>query len=228
MQEIKLILFDIDGTLLISGGASIRAINRVFKNMFGIENAMEGIKPDGKTDPLILRELFIKNLKRDFSKEEADRVFKEYLFFLEKEIITSKSLRIMPGITQLIKTLSQKQDTAIGIATGNIEEGARIKLRHSGLEHYFRFGGFGSDSESREKLIRIAIERGRKLFNHTRRERVFVVGDTPFDIISAKAVGAEVIAVATGSYTVEDLKRYKPDFVFKNLSQIEEVISVFG
>jgi len=228
MQEIKLILFDIDGTLLISGAASIWAINRVFKNMFGIENAMEGIKPDGKTDPLILRELFIKNLKRDFSKEEADRVFKEYLFFLEKEIITSKSLRIMPGITQLIKTLSQKQDTAIGIATGNIEEGARIKLRHSGLEHYFRFGGFGSDSESREKLIRIAIERGRKLFNHTRRERVFVVGDTPFDIISAKAVGAEVIAVATGSYTVEDLKRYKPDFVFKNLSQIEEVISVFG
>jgi len=90
MQEIKLILFDIDGTLLISGGASIRAINRVFKNMFGIENAMEGIKPDGKTDPLILRELFMKNLKRDFSKEEADRVFKEYLFFLEKEIITSK------------------------------------------------------------------------------------------------------------------------------------------
>jgi phosphoglycolate phosphatase-like HAD superfamily hydrolase len=228
MQEIKLILFDIDGTLLVSGGASIRAINRVFKNMFGIENAMEGIKPDGKTDPLILRELFMKNLKRDFSKEEANRVFKEYLSFLEKEIVTSKSLRIMPGITQLIKTLSQKQDTAIGIATGNIEEGARIKLRHSGLEHYFRFGGFGSDSESREKLIRIAIERGRKLFNHTRRERVFVVGDTPFDIISAKAVGAEVIAVATGSYTVEDLKRYKPHFVFKNLSQIEEVIRVFG
>ncbi|GBD39924.1 Pyrophosphatase PpaX [bacterium HR37] len=228
MQEIKLILFDIDGTLLVSGGASIRAINRVFKNMFGIENAMEGIKPDGKTDPLILRELFMKNLKRDFSKEEANRVFKEYLSFLEKEIVTSKSLRIMPGITQLIKTLSQKQDTAIGIATGNIEEGARIKLRHSGLEHFFRFGGFGSDSESREKLIRIAIERGRKLFNHTRRERVFVVGDTPFDIISAKAVGAEVIAVATGSYTVEDLKRYKPHFVFKNLSQIEEVIRVFG
>ena len=225
----KLILFDIDGTILLTGGAAVRAVNRAFEKLFGIPNAMDGIRADGKTDPIILREIFHKNLGRDFQPEEASIVYKEYVLFLRDEITDSTGFRIMPGITQLIKTLSSIQEgVTLGLATGNIEEGARIKLRRSRLDSYFKFGGFGSDSEERNQLIRIAIERGKNLFNHKQEfEATFVIGDTPFDIVHGREAGAKVVAVATGSYSADELEKYDPDFLFDDFSDFESVLKIF-
>lgn len=224
----KLLLFDIDGTILASGGAAIRAINRAFKKTYAIENAMDGIKPDGRTDLFILRGMFNNGMKRDFLHEEAQGLFKDYISFLEEEIAVSKGFIVMPGIPELLKALSGREDIVIGIATGNIEEGAKIKLRRSGLAHYFRCGGFGSDCEGREQLIRAAIERAKILVNHNQEfDEIFVIGDTPFDIIHGKAAGAKTVAVATGSYSVYELEKYNPDYLFESFLDFESVGKIF-
>jgi phosphoglycolate phosphatase-like HAD superfamily hydrolase len=224
----KLLLFDIDGTLILTGGAATRAVNLVFDKIYGIVDAMDGTKPEGKTDPAIIREIFKHRLGRDFLAEEVNNVFKEYIQFLREEIHDSPGYRVMPGVDNLIRALSGRDDLILGIATGNIEEGARIKLERAGLNGYFKFGGFGSDSENREKLIRIAIERGKKFLNHKRvDERVFVIGDTPHDIIHGKAAGAKTVAVATGSYSMRDLEEHDPYHLFEDFSDLESVLKIF-
>lgn len=223
----KLILFDLDGTILLSGGAGARAVNRACKTIYRIENVMGRIMPDGKTDIAILREIF-RAIEKDFSPDEIDCLFREYLLFLREEVVNSLEYRVMPGIPELIKALYERDDIIIGIATGNIEEAALIKLERSGLSHYFKFGGFGSDFENREELIRIAIERGKKILNYKREfERVFVIGDTPLDIIHARAAGTKTVAVATGSYSVSDLERCNPDYLFEDFSDLGSVLKIF-
>ena len=225
----KLLLFDIDGTLILTGGAATRAVNRAFNKIYGIDKAMDGIRPEGNTDPAILREIFHKRIGRDLLAEELNIVFKEYVLFLREEVANSHGYTIMPGIKNLIQALSKRKDVLLGIATGNIEEGAHIKLERAGLNSYFKFGGFGSDSEDREELIRIAIERGKKLLNQDKRvdEKVFVIGDTPLDIIHGRAAGARTVAVATGSYSVSDLEKYEPYFLFENFLDFEGVLKIF-
>lgn len=223
----KLILFDLDGTILLSGGAGARAVCRACKKIYGIENAMDGIKPDGKTDITILREIF-KAMEKDFLLEEIDGLFSKYLIFLKDEVANSHDYRVMPGIPELIKALSKREDIILGIATGNIKEAALIKLGRSGLGHYFRFGGFGSDFEDREEIIRIAIERGKGFLNKENGfDGIFVIGDTPLDIIAARVVGVKAVAVATGSYSISDLKEYNPDYLFENFSDLESVLKIF-
>ncbi len=224
----RLVLFDIDGTILLSGGAAVRAVNRAFKNIYGVENAMDGIRADGKTDPIILGEIFNKRLGRGFMREEAAKVFNQYVFFLREEITNSKGFRVLPGVAELLDSLSQKSRLVLGVATGNIQEGAWIKLERAGLNSYFKFGGFGSDSENREQLIRIAVERGKALVNHNREfQSIFVIGDTPFDIIHGRAAGGKTVAVATGSYSVNDLAEYGSDYLFKNFSDFQTVLKIF-
>jgi len=223
-----LVLFDIDGTILLSGGAAVRAVNRAFSNIYGVENAMDGIRADGKTDPMILGEIFNKRLGRDFTREEASRVFNEYVFFLREEITNSEGFRIMPGVPELLNVLTQRMDLVLGVATGNIQQGAQIKLERAGLDSNFKFGGFGSDSEDRGKLIRVAVERGEKVVNHNREfENFFVIGDTPFDIVHGRAAGGKTVAVATGSYSVDDLAEYSPDYLFENFSDFQAVLKIF-
>ena len=156
----KLLLFDIDGTILLTGGAGTRAANRAFEKIHGVGDAMAGIDAAGKTDPLILREMYGNGLSRDYSDDEAEELYGEYVLFLEEEIENCR-IDIMPGIPYLLDRLSSRTDVMLGIATGNIERVARIKLRKSGLDSHFSFEGFGSDSGSREALIRVAIERGK-------------------------------------------------------------------
>jgi phosphoglycolate phosphatase-like HAD superfamily hydrolase len=223
----KLILFDLDGTILLSGGAGARAVNRACKKIHGIEDVMDRIMPDGKTDKAILREIS-RVIEKDFSPDQVNGLFKEYLIFLKEEVTNSTEYRVMPGIPELIRALYERDNIIIGIATGNIEEAALIKLERSGLSHYFKFGGFGSDFENREELIRIAIERGEQFLNYERKfERVFVIGDTPLDVIHARAAGAKTVAVATGSYSVSDLERCNPDYLFENFSDFESVLRIF-
>jgi phosphoglycolate phosphatase len=223
----KLLLFDIDGTILLTDGAGTRAVNRAFEKIYGLKDAMAGVDAAGKTDPLILSEMFGNRLSRQYTEDEAEKIFREYVLFLEEEI-QKAPVAIMPGIPFLLENLTSRKDMVLGIATGNIEQGARLKLRQAGLDEHFRVGGFGSDSDNRETLIRVAIERARSHINHHGEfERVFVIGDTPYDIIHGRAAGAVTVAVATGRYSPLELQEYSPDYLFNHLAEYEKVIEVF-
>lgn len=213
----KLLLFDIDGTLLSASGAATKAADMAFEKFYSVKNVMTGIRSDGKTDPLILKEMFNNGLNRDYFEHEADLVFNEYLHLLNTELSNGSKIILMPGIDLLLNILSARDDILLGVATGNIEQGAWIKLRHGGLNRFFDFGGFGSDSHNRELLIRKAMERSQDFYGGNITE-VFVIGDTPFDIIHGRAAGAITVGVSTGHYTYGQLSEYSPDYLFHDLT----------
>ncbi|MEW6146093.1 MAG: HAD hydrolase-like protein [Thermodesulfobacteriota bacterium] len=223
----KLLLFDIDGTILLTNGAGTRAANRAFEKIYGHTDAMAGIDAAGKTDPLILREMFGNMLSRDYTEDEAEEFYGEYVVFLEEEVEKSP-IDIMPGIPKLIEKLSSREDLVLGIATGNIERGALIKLRRAGIDRHFPVGGFGSDSGSREALIRVAVERAKvRLEDSDKIENIYVIGDTPHDIIHGRAAGAVTVAVATGRYSSGELREHDPDYLFEHLGDFDQVMAVF-
>ena len=223
----KLLLFDIDGTLLLTNGAGTRAANRAFEQIYGIKNAMNQIDAAGKTDPLILKEIFLNELNRDYAQQEARALYDHYIPFLEEE--TGKAeITVMPGVRQLLENLTTREDMVLGVATGNIEEGAWIKLRSAGLDKHFKFGGFGSDSHSREHLILKALDRAKNHIAHpTEFEKIFVIGDTPHDINHGRAAGALTVGVATGSYSRAQLEEHNPDHLFDDLNNLQSVIRIF-
>ncbi len=220
----KLILFDIDGTLVNTGGAGSRALNIVFREYFSIDNAFKNINMAGKTDVQIIKEgLADNNLKiQNGLIEELSNL---YIKTLSIEINNNRK-RIMPGVKESLRLLSnQKNLFNLGLLTGNMEQGARIKLEAFDLNKYFSFGAFGSDDEDRNKLLPYAIKRFHKIYN---REVNFsdcvVIGDTPRDVECAKPYGAYCIAVATGPYTVEHLQNAGAHVVMKNLSNTLELM----
>ena len=150
--------------------------------------------------------------------------FSLYLSFLREELTASDHFLVLPGARELVSILDRHENLLLGLATGNIEEGARMKLDRAGLGSFFSFGGFGSDSEARTELIRIAIERGRDRAQSDV-ERVFMIGDTPRDIVHGKEAGACTVAVASGSYSLEALKGYKPDFAIESLDPTDPVVN---
>jgi len=134
----------------------------------------------------------------------------------------------MPGVPELLEALSRIPRIGLGLATGNLEDGAYIKLRRAGLGSYFSFGGFGSDSENRTEVVLAAIRRaGEHLKEEVPLDTVYVIGDTPRDIVHAKEAGVRTVAVATGSSDAEELSRYDPDYLFKDLSQTNQVVETF-
>ena len=225
----KLLLFDLDGTLILTGGAGTRALERTFEKLYSIREALiDGVKFHGRTDPAIIRDIFQKSFGRTYSPEESENICTEYLVFLKEEVKNSPGYTVMPGVRELLSHLSTRDDILLGLATGNIEEAAWIKLERSGIGVFFKFGGFGSDSEEREELIRAAISRGSKLLgNRVDDKKVFVIGDTPLDIVHGRAVGALTVAVATGYYSIKELEKYEPDYLFENFLDFEKVAKIF-
>ncbi len=225
----KAVLFDIDGTLILSGGAGSRALSQAFRELFRRDNALEGIKPDGKTDPAIIREMCRKVLGRDCQGEELESLCRQYLYFLNREVPESPGYRVMPGIPELLEKLELKEGVTMGLATGNLEEGARIKLERAGLNRYFRFGGFGSDCEDRVELTRIAISRSQEFIGQElKKQDIYIVGDTPFDIQSSALLGTTSVAVATGSYSTTQLKECQPDYLFTDFSAPEPLLKALS
>ena len=215
----KILLFDIDGTLILSGGAGDRSLTKAFERLYGLQKAMEGIKPAGKTDPAIVREIFVRKLNIEPTDEQIKEVLDVYAECLVDEVRNSKGYRVLPGVHELLEKLDGDQDFLLGLATGNIERGARIKLSRADLWRYFSFGGFGSDSEERDVIVRMAVERGLKLADYDP-ELVAVIGDTPRDIKAAHDAGVFAVGVATGPYSVDELYDSGAEIAFEDLSDL--------
>ena len=222
-----ILLFDVDGTLVLTGGAGARALDRAFLALHGVSGGMDGVRPGGKTDPAIVREMFLAKIGRSPTADEMEAVYRAYIPFLVEEVDASERFAVMPGVADLIDALAAREDLLLGLVTGNIEAGARIKLARPGLGRHFRFGGFGSDSEDRDHLTRIGLERGRALARSVAAagraapsgtERVIVVGDTHHDIRAGRSVGAVTVAVATGSVPYKALAADSADLVLRDLS----------
>jgi len=204
---VKLLLFDIDQTLINSGGAGLRALDRACEKVLGLKNAMQGISPHGKTDPAIAREILRARLDRA-SRDGSDipSILEAYVSFLKEEVQLSPGYCVLPGIVPLLEEMLHRQDVVLGLATGNIELGARIKLERGGLNRYFEFGGFGSDSEDRTELVRRAADKAAdKIGTSIPPSNIFVIGDTPLDIDAGNRAGFKTIGVGTGSYSAEQL-----------------------
>ncbi len=210
-------LFDIDGTILLTGGAGTLAINRVFRERYGVENAMAGVRAGGKTDPMILNECFAATLDRLADDDEIQEVLDIYVPYLEEEVARATKFRIMPGAIEAVRFLQKQPGVRLGIATGNVEAAARIKLERAGVWDAFEFGGYGCDSADRATLVETAIHRA-----EAPRDRIAVVGDTPHDVSAARACGVRVIAVPTGSFSRDELADTEPDALLDTLWELPE------
>ncbi len=223
----RVVLFDVDGTLIDNGGAGGRALRRALADRYSLTDGTDRVRFDGKTDPQIVREILSRHGTEGlFSPDAMPSFFPIYLSFLREELSDSKEFRVLPGARELVGFLDRHQDFLVGLATGNIQEGAQLKLDRAGLGSFFSFGGFGSDSEDRTELTRTAIERAHDL-SKGQVEKVFVVGDTPRDIVHGKEAGATTVAVASGNYSQETLEGYKPDLAVKSLDPINPVVDFF-
>jgi len=223
----KLLLFDLDWTLIYTGGAGVRALNVAFEKIFRIPEAMKTVSPGGKTDPAICREMIRVHLKREPNEGEIAKLCRGYLDQLANEIPTSPGYKILPGIPKLLDTLVLRDDILMGLGTGNLEEGARIKLARADLMKYFRFGGYGSDAEERPDVLRMAAKRGETIIGKSMSPRdVIVVGDNIRDVQAGKAIGAKIVAVASGPMTYEELAATHPDHIFHDLSDTQTVLNV--
>lgn len=223
----KYILFDIDGTLIDSGGAGTRSLDLAFEEIFSVPDAFKNISLAGKTDMLILKE-GLKLHGIDRLNGEVLEFFETYIAHLRNNIDNKKG-QVKPGVTKALDLLKSDDGCLLGLLTGNIEEGAMVKLRAFGLDSYFQAGAFGDDAEDRNKLLPVAV---RKLYNLTSRKVGFrdcvVIGDTPRDIECSKPYGALAVAVATGPYTSGTLADAGADAVFEDLSDTERFISVLN
>jgi phosphoglycolate phosphatase len=223
--KMKFILFDIDGTILDSGGAGASALNLAFEELFGVKNAFSSVRMAGKTDMQILKEGFLLH-NIDSSDGITPDFYRRYTEHLRRNIINSGG-HLKPGIREALAELQeQNTDYILGLLTGNIEEGARIKLASFGLDSYFSIGAFGNDDEDRDRLLPIAVA---KLHKQTTMKVTFrdcvVIGDTPRDISCSKPYGAFSIAVATGPYSAEMLSLAGADIVFEDLSDTDAFLT---
>lgn len=213
----KFILFDIDGTLMSTGGAGVRALDYAFRDVLGVERAFDGISMAGKTDLLIVKEGLAKH-GQSGNNGVVPRVLSTYLEHLAREM-HNDARHLKPGIQQALDTLKTLPEYTIGLLTGNLEAGARIKLEAFNIYDYFLCGAFGSDNEDRNLLLPVAVQRFReKKLHEIDFKHCIIVGDTPRDVACAKPYGAACIAVATGPYSAADLKKTDADVVMDDLA----------
>jgi phosphoglycolate phosphatase-like HAD superfamily hydrolase len=200
------VLFDIDGTLVDTGGAGRRAMVRAFDQEHGSAEPLFGLRFGGMTDYAIVRTA-LEALGVAAVEESRDRVLARYLEYLPLELAATTGYVVHPGVPELLAELERLERIAVGLGTGNIEPGARRKLAVASLDRRFTFGGFGSDHEERAELVRMGAERGAGRLGVDRaRCRVVVVGDTIKDVAAAHAIGAQCLAVCTGAGTRPELE----------------------
>lgn len=216
----RLLLFDIDGTL-VWGGPAKGAFEQAMKKVFGTAGPIGGHDFSGKTDPQIARELLtLAGFDPEPIEAGFDELWGEYLSELEARLV-GKPMTVLPGVPALLDALAAREDVAMGLLTGNVAEGARLKLDSVGLAEYFPVGGYGSDAENRDELPAVAMDRAHHHFGiDFPPETVVVVGDTPRDVACGKVGGTKTVAVATGWYDAETLAAHDPDSVLPDLGDL--------
>ena len=222
----RLFLFDVDGTLISAGGAGRVALGRALLEVYGTVGAIDRYDFRGKTDPRIVLDLLGgEGWAEADIRARLTACFAAYLRELERLIADGRQVRVMPGIAELVAALSTRADAVVGLLTGNIEPGARVKLRSTGLWPHFRVGAFGSDDHDRRRLPAVARERARALVGQdVPFDRVTIIGDTPLDVDCARGCGAVAVAVATGQYRHGELAACTPDLLFGDFSNVDEVV----
>jgi phosphoglycolate phosphatase len=215
---IKAVLFDIDGTLLHTGGAGANAWQRAFRELYEAEANIEEHTHAGMTDPEIADIVFREVLGRDGSDVERAEAIGCYLGHLADAVAESEGYFVIPGIEELLPRLVE-EGILLGVVTGNIESAAHIKLARGDLNRYFAFGGYGSDSRSRTALTKKALDRGAEVSGAPLdRDQTIAVGDTPRDVKAGHGAGIHVVGVATGSYGVEELKDAGADWAIPDVA----------
>jgi phosphoglycolate phosphatase len=209
---IRAALFDIDGTLLITGGAGGVAWQRAFEELHGVEADIAEHTDAGMTDPEIVKIVFREVIGREGSSEERAKAIGCYLKHLPDAVAESAGYRVMPGIEELLPRLIE-EGVLLGLVTGNIEAAAHIKLARGRLNRFFSFGGYGSDSADRTEVTKAALGRGAFVSGGALEEGACIaVGDTPRDVEAGHGAGIKVVGVATGSYGVEQLREAGADY----------------
>jgi phosphoglycolate phosphatase len=226
----KLVLFDIDGTLVLTGGAGVRAMTRACDEIIGHSDALDGIQVAGRTDWIILHDTLAR-LGRDLDRALFERLRERYVDYLQHEILQpGKGFNgALPGVPELLRSLHERDDVYLGLLTGNFEAGARIKLERFDLWRYFRCGAYGDDAPDRNALVPVAVARAAACgVPALPPGDVVVIGDTPHDVACAHAAGAMPVGVATGGYTSDELRACGAAVVFDTLRDTDRVIAGFG
>ncbi len=214
----KILLWDVDGTLIRSGNAGHRAMNAAALAVFGLQDAFTNFDFGGRTDPWVL-DLLCQKHALDASPAHLTRFYEVYVDALRRELHNPRAL-ICAGIREVLASFHTTPGIAQGLLTGNIVAGARVKLEHFGLWDYFAFGAFADDSGERNRLGPIALDRARLHLDRSTLSPsdLLVIGDTPHDIVCARACGAHAVATATGGFTYDELAAHKPDLLVRDFT----------
>ena len=214
-------LFDVDGTLLTTEGAARQSFGRAVRSSLGVDDDLRDIAFTGRTEPLILRDILTKHRRRFSDGDEAR--FWDAVFAAMRETLMAPRGRLLPGVPELLERIEREPGWVTGLLTGNMTQMARIKLARFGLEHRFAFGAFGEEAADRDALARVAVERIARRYG-VPPGRCVVVGDTEHDVACARAAGARVVAVATGTQSRETLAPHAPDLLLEDLSHAEALM----
>lgn len=220
-------LFDIDGTLISTSGAGRAAMETALVEEFSLSRLVNGVPMSGRTDRAIARDLFHAHQLED-SPENWQRFLAAYMRILP-QFLAGRAGRVLPGIASFLDQLSSRSDVAVGLLTGNVESGARVKLEYYRIFQHFRFGGFGDVHFDRNDVAREALAEVRR---HCRAPvdlaDVWVIGDTPLDVRCARAIGARSVAVATGGHSTDELAPEQPDLLLRDLSDPQPLVRQWG
>jgi phosphoglycolate phosphatase len=212
------VLFDVDETLVHTGGSGARCWKVAFDKLYGVPADIGKHTSAGETDPEVARETFEAIVGRAPTDDELVQVYVQYLLDLSEDILVSEGYRMLPRADQCLTDLG-KAGVLLGLVSGAMEGAARTKLVRADLNRFFLFGAYGSDSPNRAELTGIAIEKARRLHSELTPAQVFVVGDTPRDVEATKQAGAVSVGVATGNYPVTDLTEAGADHVLASLTE---------
>jgi phosphoglycolate phosphatase-like HAD superfamily hydrolase len=223
----RLVLFDIDGTILLTAGAGRRAITAALAELLGDSSAFERIRFDGKTDPQIVSELLAAaGAPGPHDDAQVQAVCERYVMLLERELVGTTGIRLMPGFPDILDRLEAEGEVVLGLLTGNLQRGAALKLRAGGIDPArFKVGAYGSDAAHRPELPPIAARRAEPFFGRAPRgAEVVIIGDTPADVACGAGIGARAVAVATGAYSVAELSACGAHAVFADLGDTERAL----
>lgn len=222
-----LVLFDIDNTLMKTPTSHRDAFFTAIKNIYGVNTGFAGLNPHGMTDRQIISEVLkINGVEEQTIDEGMEKCLRDMAEIFIRNVV-NENLVILEGVADLLKELHNRS-VLMGLVTGNVEAIAWAKLKITGVSHYFKMGGFGSDDSSRANLVRLAVGRAVKDFGFYSGGDVFLFGDTPKDVIAGKEAGVQTVAVATGIFSRGELSRSNPDYIYENLGEISSITKNLG